>query len=147
MLNKCLTLWQSMCPVQQAGLSPCLCWVEALGVTEAVTVPSEVCPARHSLPLTGHGWCCCAGSGRSFTASLALGHIRRALIPLLLKSAVFGIGFSEPSPKLPLCLPWFSLVAPLPLSGSPGFSGSQRCGGLKEELQLISHYHPAIIYI
>lgn len=142
MPNKCLTLWQSMCPVQQAGLSPCLCWVEALGVTEAVTVPSEVCPARHSLPLTGHGCCCCAGSGRSFTASLALRHIRQGLIPLLLKSAVFGIG-----PKRPLCLPWFSLVAPLPLSGSPGFSGSQRRGGLKQEVQLISHYHPDVVYI
>lgn len=82
-----------------------------------------------SLPLSlpGH---CCAARGRALTASLA--HSRQGLVLLLSKSLVFGICFMSQVPNCP-CV-WFSVVAPLPLSGSPGFCG--RCGGLKQELQL-----------
>lgn len=94
-------------------------WAQALslGVTEVVTVPSETQPATDRTLLLVLA-----------VAHPSLGHIRQeSLILLLVKSAsVFGIGFSEPSPTLPLCLPWFSLVAPLPLSGlHQGFLGGR----------------------
>lgn len=92
-------------------------WVSQRGVT------TEAQPATDRTLLV---LLCC--QWQILPAPLALRHLGQALILLLWKSTVFGIGFSKPSPKLPLCLPWFSLVAPLPLSGSPGFSGSQRCG-------------------